>query len=328
MTTTSDATATSYQTPAVNPVGLFAFVLLALGSVPLFWIGFVSLGEAWTTPEYSHGPLIPVISLYLFLRELRRSPQPAATVNDRWPGVVVIALSLVIAVAGNLARVSDIVTYAMILWVGGVVLVCFGWSRGIRHQLPVFHLILMLPLPQIIYWKANLLLQGISSVIGVWIVDLMGIPVYLEGNVIDLGVYKLQVAEACSGLRYLFPILSFSYLFAILYRGPFWHKVVLLLAAVPVAVLMNSIRIGVIGVLVDAYGIEHGGGLHASLPGLGDLHDLHRGALRHGRRSAAAEPRAENSYRKSSTWISADLARSPSVSSASGCRSPWPPGQL
>ena len=56
----------------------------------------------------------------------------------------------------------------------------------------------------------------------------MGVPVYLDGNVIDLGVYKLQVAEACSGLRYLFPIMSFSYVFAVLYRGSIWHKVVLL----------------------------------------------------------------------------------------------------
>ena len=49
-------------------------------------------------------------------------------------------------------------------------------------------------------------------------------PVFLDGNVIDLGVYKLQVAEACSGLRYLFPIMSFTYVFAVLYRGPVWHK--------------------------------------------------------------------------------------------------------
>jgi len=84
--------------------------------------------------------------------------------------------------------------------------------------------------------------------------------VFLEGNVIDLGVYKLQVAEACSGLRYLFPILSFSYLFAILYRGPMWHKAVLLLAAAPLTVLMNSFRIGVIGVMVNSYGIEQAEG--------------------------------------------------------------------
>jgi len=126
--------------------------------------------------------------------------------------------------------------------------------------LGVVHLIFMLPLPHFIYLKLTIVLQTISSEIGVWVVAMMGVPVYLEGNVIDLGIYKLQVAEACSGLRYLFPILSFSYLFAILYRGPMWHKAVLLLAAVPLTVLMNSFRIGVIGVLVNSYGIEHAEG--------------------------------------------------------------------
>ena len=161
---------------------------------------------------------------------------------------------------GNLAKVADIVTYAFIIWTGGVVLTVFGWTKGVRHQLPVFHLVFMLPLPQILYWKMSVFLQGISSELGVWFVSLAGVPVFLDGNIIDLGVYKLQVAEACSGLRYLFPILSFSYLFAILYRGPLWHKALLLIAAAPLTIFMNSFRIGVIGVLVNSYGIQHAEG--------------------------------------------------------------------
>ena len=246
--------------PAANTAGLFWFALLVVGSVPIFWIGLVSLVQAWSTPEYSHGPLIPIISLYLFLRELRRAPLPRTDITDRWPGVLVIGLALVIAVFGNMTRIADIVTYAMILWICGIVLTVFGWKRGLTHQLPVLHLIFMLPLPQFLYWKLTIMLQWVSSVIGVWFIDMAGVSVFLEGNVIDLGVYKLQVAEACSGLRYLFPILSFSYLFAILYRGPIWHKAVLLLAAAPLTVLMNSVRIGIIGVLVDRYGIQHAEG--------------------------------------------------------------------
>ena len=246
---------------AVNPVGLAWFLLLTLGSIPLFWLGFESLVRAWSTPEYSHGPLIPLISLYLFIRELRMAPPVDETAPKvRWPGLVVIAIGLAIAVLGNLVRIPDIVTYAYIIWVGGVVLTIFGWERGKKHQLPVLHLVFMLPLPQFLYWKMTVFLQGISSEIGVWIVQLAGIPVFLDGNIIDLGVYKLQVAEACSGLRYLFPILSFSYLFAILYRGPIWHKAVLLLAAAPLTVLMNSFRIGVIGIMVNSYGIGHAEG--------------------------------------------------------------------
>lgn len=249
----------------LNPLGLGLFVLLVAAALPVFWIGITSLGRAWITPEYSHGPLIPVISLYLFLRELRATPPaPPGTPVNRWPGVAVILLGLGLGIFGNLIRIPDVVTYALIIWVGGVVLVTLGWTQGKRHQLPVLHLIFMLPLPQILYWKMSIFLQLVSSEIGVWLITLAGIPVFLEGNVIDLGVYKLQVAEACSGLRYLFPILSFSYLFGILYRGPFWHKVVLFLMAAPLTILMNSLRIAMIGVLVDRYGIEQAEGfLHA-----------------------------------------------------------------
>jgi exosortase D (VPLPA-CTERM-specific) len=241
--------------------GLFWLGLLVTASIPVFWLGFVSLVQAWSTAEYSHGPLIVPISLYLFLRELRRGPQyPPAPPVVRWPGVAVIAAGLALAILGNLVRIPDIVTYAFIIWVGGVVLTLMGWERGRRHQLPVMHLVFMLPLPQFLYWQMTIFLQLVSSQIGVWFIDVMDIPVRLEGNVIDLGVYMLHVAEACSGLRYLFPILSFSYLFAILYRGPLWHKAVLLLAAAPLTVLMNSFRIGMIGVLVHHRGIEHAEG--------------------------------------------------------------------
>ncbi len=245
---------------SVNPTGLLLFGVLVAVSIPVFWLGLESLAAAWSTPEYSHGPLIPLISLYLFLRELRRDPVDRAKSVNRWPGIAVIGFALVLAMIGNLARVADIVTYSMIIWVAGVVLVCFGWDKGKRHQLPVLHLIFMLPLPQILYWKMSMFLQGVSSELGVWFVSLAGVPVFLDGNIIDLGVYKLHVAEACSGLRYLFPILSFSYLFAILYRGPIWHKAVLLLAAAPLTVFMNSFRIGMIGVLVNYFGISHAEG--------------------------------------------------------------------
>lgn len=247
--------------PKVNILGVTGLVLVILASLPVFLSGYRELLRAWSTPEYSHGPLIPLISLYLFLRELRRAPPalPGEPVR-RWPGVAVIALSILIAIFGNLVLIGDIAAYSFIIWVFGLVLLTFGWRRGLGHWKPVLHLIFMLPLPQALYWQLSIFLQGVSSVIGVWFVAMAGIPVFLDGNIIDLGVYKLQVAEACSGLRYLFPILSFSYLFSILYRGPLWHKAVLLLSAAPITVFMNSFRIGMIGILVNHYGIEQAEG--------------------------------------------------------------------
>lgn len=240
---------------AANPAGIAWLALAMASSLPLFWIGFAGLATEWARPEFSHGPVIPVLSFYMFLRELKFVPPPAGPVTDRWPGAALILLALLTALAGNVARIDDLVFYALILWIFGLILTGFGARRGWFFWPSALHLVFMLPLPYFLYFKVNATLQLISSGIGVQVVQLMGVPVFLEGNVIDLGVYKLQVAEACSGLRYLFPILSFSYVFAVLYRGPVWHKAALLLSAAPIAVLMNAFRIGAIGVLVDRYGI-------------------------------------------------------------------------
>jgi exosortase D (VPLPA-CTERM-specific) len=231
-----------------------------LGSLPLFWYGLQSLVAAWAVPEYSHGPIIPFISLFLFLREMRAIPPVSRPIQDRWPGVAVAVAGLALALLGNLVRIPDIVTYALIVWIAGLTLTCFGFRRGALFWPALLHLAFMLPLPTFLYWQVSIALQLVSSQIGVAVISALGIPVYLDGNIIDLGIYKLQVAEACSGLRYLFPMLSFSYVFAVLYRGPVWHKILLLAMAAPITVGMNSFRIGMIGVLVNAYGIEHAEG--------------------------------------------------------------------
>ncbi len=235
-------------------------ILCVLASLPLFWPGFEALYAAWGLPEYSHGPIIPMLSSYMYLREMRFVPPTTKPVTDRWPGVLLVGFALAVAAFGNLVRIPDIVTYGFILWIGGMILAIYGFERGKIFWPSVLHLVFMLPLPQFVYWQVTVGLQLVSSQIGVELVRLAGIPVFLEGNVIDLGIYKLQVAEACSGLRYMFPIMSFSYVFCVLYRGPWWHKAVLLLSAMPIAVLMNSFRIGVIGILVDNYGIEQAEG--------------------------------------------------------------------
>ena len=242
------------------PVGpaLLAVAVLAAGVV--FWSGLASLVRAWSMPEYSHGPIIPLVSAFLFLREMRTAPPVAHAITDRWPGVFVVLIGIGVGVFGNLIRIADIVTYGFIIWVAGMVLISFGLRRGAAFWPAVVHLIFMLPLPQFIYWQVSIYLQTVSSQIGVGVISAIGIPVFLDGNIIDLGVYKLQVAEACSGLRYLFPMLSFSYVFAVLYRGPVWHKLLILASAAPITVLMNSFRIGMIGVLVNSYGIEHAEG--------------------------------------------------------------------
>jgi exosortase D (VPLPA-CTERM-specific) len=219
------------------------------------------LPEAWARPEYSHGYLIPIIALYLFLRQAMEGfARPRLT----GVGVAVVVLALLVGFLGNVADVPDIITYGFILCVAGILLAALGIGRWARTVVPAVYLIFMIPLPNFMYWLLSVKLQLLSSQIGVDVISSLGVPVYLDGNIIDLGDYKLQVAEACSGLRYLFPLASFSFLFAVLYRGPLWHRIVIFLSAAPITVLMNSFRIAVIGVLVDRYGVEQAEGfLHA-----------------------------------------------------------------
>ncbi len=237
--------------------GVFWLLVAILGAAAFFQDGIGELLRAWQLPEYSHGPLIPVLSLLLFLRALKMTPVNTGAVPDRWPGVILLFVALLLGFAGKMLQINDIVAYALILWVGSILLISFGWARGRAHWPPVLHLVYMLPLPGVLYYGLSTYLQGVSSELGVFFLQMLNVPVFLEGNIIDLGVYKLHVAEACSGLRYLFPILSFSYIFAVLYQGPMWHKAVLLISAAPITVLMNSVRIAIAGVIVDRYGLEH-----------------------------------------------------------------------
>jgi exosortase len=170
--------------------------------------------------------------------------------------VTVIFAAIAMGTLGKLANISDIVAYATILWVGGILLVSFGWKTGKHFWPPVLHLVYMLPLPGVLYFKLNTWLQLISSELGVFFLQLANVPVFLEGNIIDLGVLRLHVAEACSGLRYLFPILSFSYIFAVLYRGPMWHKAVLLISAAPITVLDELGPHRVAGIIAQRYGTD------------------------------------------------------------------------
>ncbi len=236
--------------------GLFWLLIACLSAGVFFWDGVDALLTAWARPEYSHGPLIPILSALLFLRQLKEFPPEPGPKRNRWAGVLVVFAAITLGALGKLANISDLVAYATIIWIGGILLISFGWDTGKYFWPPVVHLVYMLPLPDTIYYKMTTWLQFISSEIGVWFLRLLAVPVFLDGNIIDLGVTKLHVAEACSGLRYLFPILSFSYIFAVLYKGPMWHKAVLLIAAVPITVLMNSVRIGIAGYIVNNYGLE------------------------------------------------------------------------
>lgn len=236
--------------------GLVWLAIALIGAAVLFWPSIYFLLETWHSPDYSHGPLIPLLSGLLFLRQLKGEAIVTGPVN-RWPGFILMALSVGFGVLSRMVETPIVGAIAMIFWFGAILLICFGWTQGRRFWPPILHLFFMLPLPPTMYYRLSIYLQLISAELGVWLLRLADIPVFLEGYIIDLGVIKLHVAEACSGLRYLFPILSFSYIFAVLFRGSMLMKAIMLLSAAPIAVAMNSARIAIAGVIVQYQGADH-----------------------------------------------------------------------
>jgi len=223
-------------------------------SLWLFWDGLALMASWWLgNPEYSHCILIPPIAAFLIWQQkdrLEQLPFPGS-----WWGVALVLLGGALLVLGQLGTIYTVVQYAYLVTLYGLVL-SFTGSRAFRVLLvPMFILLFMIPLPQFFLFNLSAKLQLLSSAMGVGFMRLFGIAVFLEGNVIDLGGYRLQVAEACDGLRYLFPLMTLSFLMAYFYKGAFWKRAVVFLSSVPITLLMNSWRIGTIGVMVEHWGI-------------------------------------------------------------------------
>jgi len=211
------------------------------------------LVSMWTTaPEYSHCMLIPVISAFLIFREravLARTP-----FEGSWLGVAVLLAGAGLWGIAELSTIWVLEQYAFLVVLYGLTLALVGPAVFRRLWMAMLILLFTIPLPTFFANSLSLHLQLLSSALGVDVIRLFNIPVYLDGNVIDLGVYRLQVAEACSGLRYLFPLMTLAFIVAYFFRAPFWKRAALFLASAPIAVLMNSLRIGLVGVSVAYWG--------------------------------------------------------------------------
>lgn len=248
--------AATYKEGALFWVG-FGIILAAL--VAFTFDGLREMVEFWgNREEYSYGYLVPFITLYLLWQNkdrIEKTPFPGS-----WAGIPVLVVGIALGFVGNASATSTLIQYGFFVSLIGILLSLTG-RNGFRPVIvPVLFLWFMIPLPGIVLFGLSAKLQLLSSEIGVAIIRLFGISVYLEGNVIDLGTYKLQVVEACSGLRYLFPLMSLAFICAYFFQAPFWKRAVVFLSSAPITVFMNSFRIGVIGVLVDNWGTEQAEG--------------------------------------------------------------------
>ncbi|OYV74919.1 MAG: VPLPA-CTERM-specific exosortase XrtD [Chromatiales bacterium 21-64-14] len=242
-----------------TPIGSWALFSLLLAL--LSWVFRGSLGflvRSWAQPEYGYAYLIPFISAFLIWQ--RKDRLEALVFTGSSAGVALVALGLLVSLAGRLGAVHTVIQYGVFFTVLGMFWAFYGTKAFRTVAVPLLLLGFAIPLPGFFYQTLSNNLQLLSSRLGVDLIHLFNVPVFLEGNVIDLGVYKLQVVEACSGLRYLFPLTTLAFVAAYLYQAALWKRAVVFLSALPITVFMNSFRIGVIGMLVGYWGISQAEG--------------------------------------------------------------------
>ncbi|EAR59923.1 VPLPA-CTERM-specific exosortase XrtD [Neptuniibacter caesariensis] len=228
-------------------LGALVFCVYAPSLVNLF-------EQWWNSPEYGHGLFMPFVVGYMIYRKLpflAKEPLQSSVF-----GIFMLLAALSLLLAATLADIESIKHYSFCIALSGLILL-YGGFRFLKIALtPLLLLFLVIPLPYLLISSLTAGLQLVSSELGTGLIRFFGIPVFLEGNIIDMGTYKLQVVEACSGLRYLYPLLSISLLVAYFLKTPLWFKAFIVLSTIPVTIFMNSLRIAITGVLVNQYGNE------------------------------------------------------------------------
>lgn len=239
-----------------------SWLLLASALVLMIWAyygGLENLVHRWEVEEeYNHGYFLPLVTL-TFLWQLgptfARQEFPPS-----WSALVVAGLALVMFVVGELSAIYLLIHYSFILLLFALSLALVGWSGTRLTFAPIGILVFSIPIPYFLESTITSKLQLLSSKFGVNLIRLCDIPVFREGNLIDLGVFKLEVVEACSGLTYLYPLLGFGAICAYLYHTSAWKRAALMVSTIPIAILLNSFRIGMIGFLVKYFGSEQAEG--------------------------------------------------------------------
>jgi exosortase len=195
----------------------------------------------WQIPDYSHGFLVPVFAGYLVWD--RRRNLLGTNLAPNWGGLGVTAFALVVLFLGVYGAELFLSRVSLIILLAGLVLSFGGWEllRELRFVLLV--LLLAIPIPSIMFNEITLPLQILASKLGSALLPLFGVPVLREGNIIELAAVKLEVAEACSGIRSLISLFTLSVFYGYLFEKALARRVVLALASIPIAIAANGLRI-------------------------------------------------------------------------------------
>ncbi len=206
----------------------------------------------YNDPNYSHGFLVPLVSGYLVWRQKDKlrlmASGPAAG------GLVVVAAGLLMLLAGLLAHELYLQRLSLIPVLWGLAWITWGWPVAARTIFAALYLVLMIPLPYVIYDAVAFPLRLVAAQLAGWGIRLLGVPVLVEGNILHLPDVTLNVVDACSGIRSLISLLAAGVILAYLMLPNRWSKVLVILLVAPVAVFTNALRVMVAGVMAQHFG--------------------------------------------------------------------------
>lgn len=226
------------------------YAILALLLVAVYYRIAAKLIYDWyTLPDYSHGFLVPLFSLFLLWD--KRKVLRSIPIRQSWAGISLVVLAIVVLILGVYgvdlftSRVSFVILMAGLVWT-------FAGSAMLREvRFPLLVLLLAIPFPEIIFNKITFPLQLLASHIASETLPMLGVPTLQEGNVIQLPVMKLEVAEACSGIRSLMSLFTLAVFYGYFLERTTTRRVILALAAIPIAVAANVARIVGTGLCVQ-----------------------------------------------------------------------------
>ncbi len=234
--------------------------------VMLYWSIANALVMDWyNDPDYSHGFLVPLLSLYFVWERWDEIRQ--ATIEPSWWGSVLLGFGLFMLVVGLIGAELYTQRCSLMAVIAGLVLLLFGWKIMWILSLPIIFLIFMVPLPAIVVNTIAFPLQLFAAKTATFCLFSLGIPVLREGNLISLAGTTLEVAEACSGLRSLLSLLALGTVYGYFSQSIIWKRWALVLLSIPIAILANAIRVSGTGILAHYWGVEAAEGFYHAFEG-------------------------------------------------------------
>ncbi len=241
---------------ALKNIDSSAWLKAAVYGLLLLGVYYSTLAQlvfhGWRRDDYSYGYLIPFVVLYLIWD--KRSRLASLPSKPSWTGFALVGTAFCLFWIGELGGEYFTLYISLWLMIAGLCWIHLGWQKLKELAFPLIMLFTMFPLPNFLYTKISWQLKLISSQLGVLMMQAVGMSAYREGNVIDLGFTQLQVVDACSGLRYLIPLIVLGLLLAYFFKAPFWKRVVVVVSTVPLSILTNSLRIALTGILYERWG--------------------------------------------------------------------------